>query len=137
MKTIILYYSYSGKTKRLANIKAKELEADIEEVIEEKKLSGFGSFFIGAPKAMSRKKTKVKPVSADLSVYEKIVIMAPVWAGHPAPAFNNIIEIIPSGKKIEVIMISAGGGTKNSRQKTIDIITAHGCEVTDYSDFKA
>jgi len=134
MKTIILYYSWSGKTKALAVQKAGELNADIEEITEIKKSSMLGAFFSGAPKAMGRKKAKIKPIAADLNGYEKIIIMAPVWAGHPAPAFNNIIEHIPSGKKVEVIMVSAGGGTKKSKKGTIELFTAGGCEVVNYAD---
>ncbi|MCL2175800.1 MAG: hypothetical protein FWB73_07130 [Treponema sp.] len=134
MKTIILYYSWSGKTKKRAIIKAGEINADIEEVTEVKKPSGFGAFFAGAPKSIKRKKTNIKPVTSDLSKYDQIIIMAPVWAGHPAPAFNNIVELIPSGKKIEIIMVSGGGGTKKSKEKTIKLFTDKGCEVVNYVD---
>ena len=41
MKTIILYYSFSGRTKALAVKKANELNADIEEVTEVKRPSVF------------------------------------------------------------------------------------------------
>ena len=137
MKTVILYYSFSGKTKELAVQKASELGADIERVSDLKKPSMFGAFLFGAPKAMGRKTIKIKPLKIDLSIYEKIIIMAPVWAGHPAPAFNNIVELIPSGKKIEIIMISAGGGTKNTKKKTIELFSGKGCEIVDYTDVKA
>ena len=137
MKTIILYYSLTGKTKALADEKAKELNADIEEITEVKKTSMFCAFFPGVFKAVKRKKTKIKPIKADLAGFERIIIMAPVWASNPAPAFNNIVELIPSGKKIELIMVSAGGGTKESAKGTIELFTSRGCEVVGYSDVKA
>jgi len=136
MKTIILYYSFTGKTKALATQKASELNADIEEITEVKKPSMFGAFVSGAFKAIRRKKTKINPIKADLAGHDQIIIMAPVWASNPAPAFNNIIEQIPSGKKIELVMISGGGGTKNSKKGTIELLTARGCEVTGYSDVR-
>jgi len=137
MKTIILYYSYSGKTKALALKKAGDINADIEEIIEEKKLSFLGSFFIGAPSAIKRKTVKIKPITANLNNYEQIIIMAPVWASHPAPAFNNIVENLPSGKKIEIIMVSAGGGTKKTAEKTTKLIASRGCDLINYADVKA
>ncbi|MCL2187026.1 MAG: hypothetical protein FWB86_14435 [Treponema sp.] len=136
MKTIILYYSFTGKTKTLAVKKASEINADIEEITEEKKMSFIGSFFIGAPKAVKRKTVKIKPIAADLNIYEKIIIMAPVWASHPAPAFNNIVEKIPSGKKIEIILVSGGGGTQKTAENTKKLFTDRGCEVTGYTDVK-
>jgi len=137
MKTLIIYYSYTGKTKILAVEKAGELNADIEEVTEIKKPSMFKAFFIGVPCALKRKKAKINPVKSEFSNYDKIIIMAPVWAGNPAPAFNNIIEYIPSGKKIELIMVSAGGGTKDSAEKTKALVTSRGCEVITYTDVNA
>ncbi|MCL2211971.1 MAG: hypothetical protein FWB95_08630 [Treponema sp.] len=134
MKTIILYYSWSGTTKALAVKKAGETGVDIEEVIEVKRQSGFGAFLVGAPNAIRRKKTKIKPISANLESYDQIIVMAPVWAFNPAPAFNNIVEAIPSGKKIEIILISASSGTKKSTEGTKKLFTDKGCEVTGYTD---
>jgi len=137
MKTIVLYYSYSGKTKKLAVQKANELNADIEEITEIKKPGKLKAFFVGVFHALKRKRAKINPVKSELSNYDKIIAMSPVWAGHPAPAFNSIIRHLPSGKKIEIIMVSAGGGTKDSAEKTKEIITARGCEVVDYTDITA
>jgi len=135
MKTIILFYSFSGKTKKLAEQKAREINADIEEVMEVKKPSMLGAFFSGVFKAVKRRKISIKPIQSDPAKYDQIIIMAPVWAGFPAPAFNNIVEQIPSGKKVEIIMVSESG--KSRSKGTIELLTARGCEVTGYSDVKA
>ena len=137
MKSIVLYYSYSGKTKALAVKKAAELGADIEEVTEEKRYSIFRAFTVGAFGAIKRRKTKIVPIKAELKNYDQIIIMAPVWAGNPAPAFNNIIELIPPGKKVELVMVSGGGGTKNSAEGTKALVAARNCELTGYTDVKS
>ena len=137
MKTIILYYSFSGRTKALALQKANELNADIEEITEIKKPSVLKAYFVGTVHAIKRKKTKINPVKSELSNYDLIIIMAPVWASRPAPAFNNIIELIPSGKKVELVMVSAGGGTKDSAEKTKRLVKAYGGEVIAYTDVNA
>ena len=137
MKTIVLFYSYSGRTKILAAMKAMELNADIEEITEVKKMSVLKAYIVGGFYALRRKRVKINPIKANLSDYEQIIIMAPVWAGLPAPAFNSIKRHIPSGKKIELIMVSAGGGTKKSAEKTKAFFTNRGCEVTGYTDVNA
>jgi flavodoxin len=137
MKTIIIYFSLSGNTKELAVKKSGELGADIEEITAVKKPSVIKAFVIGSFRAIKRKKANIQPIKADLSNYEKIIIMCPVWASHPAPPFNNIVEHLPSGKKVELIMVSAGGGTKKTSEKTKALITSRGCEVTEYTDIKA
>ena len=136
MKTIILYYSYSGKTKMLAAKKALEMGVDIEEISEKKKPSFLKAFAAGTFKARKRKKAEVQPIKAALSGYDQIIIMAPVWAGYPAPAFNNIIELLPAGKKVELFLTSASGGAKGSVEGSKALVTARGCEVTGYTDIK-
>ena len=136
MKTVILYYSFSGKTKKLAIKKANELGADIEEITEVKKSSMLKAFTVGAFMAIKRKKAEIQPVTSVLSGYDQIIIMAPVWANKPAPAFNNIIEHLPSGKKIELFLTSGSGKTKGSTEGTKALVAARGCEVTGYTDIK-
>jgi len=136
MKTLILFYSFSGRTRKLASQKASETGADIEEIFETKKMSVLKAYTAGAFRAMKRRKTEIQPLKSQLNNYEKIIIMSPVWASNPAPAFNSIVEMLPSSKKIELVMISAGSGTKKSAEGTKSLITARGCEVTDYTDIK-
>jgi flavodoxin len=136
MKTLILFYSFSGNTRKLASQKAAETGADIEEIIEIKKMFVLKAYTVGAYRAMKRKKAEIQPIKSQFNSYEKIIIMAPVWAGNPAPAFNSIVEQLPSGKKVELVMVSAGSGTKVSAEGTKNLITARGCEVTDYIDIK-
>jgi len=136
MKTLILFYSFSGSTKKIAFQKALEIEADIEEILETKKMSVLKAYTAGAYRAMKRKKVEIRQIKSQLNDYEKIIIMSPVWASSPAPVFNSIVEQLPSGKKIELVMVSAGSGTKSSAEKTKSLITARGCEVTDYIDIK-
>jgi len=136
MKTLILFYSFSGNTRKLASKKAAETGADIEEVTETKKMSVLKAYIIGAYRAMKRGKAEIQPIKSQLNSYEKIIIMAPVWASNPAPAFNSIVEQLPAGKKVELVMVSAGSGTKNSAEGTKNLFTARGCEVTDYIDIR-
>jgi flavodoxin len=133
MKTLILFYSRSGNTKAIALKKSEELGCDIEEIFDVQKPSILSAVF-GARK---RKKVKIVPIKSNLDDYEKIIIMSPVWAAHPVPAINQVIECLPANKKIEVIMVSAGGGTMKSTEETKKLIAMRNCEVVGYIDLKA
>ena len=130
MKTIILFYSHSGNTKALAQKKASELGADIEEIVEVKK----PFIGIGLYKAAKRKKTAIQPIKAQLGNFDKIIIMSPVWKGHPVSAINSAIDYLPSGKKIEIVMVSSGGGARASKEETKALVARRGCEVVGYFD---
>jgi len=134
MKTIILYYSLLGSTRTLAMKKAEEYGADIEEIIQTKKYNLFTSYVVGAFKSMRRKPVPIHPLQADLEGYERIVIMSPVWAACPAPAINSVFQLLPAGKKVELIMLSEGSGSAKTAKQTMEIVTASGCEVIGYID---
>lgn len=136
MKEIVLFYSFTGKTKALAEKKAKERKARIEEITEVNKPSIIGAYTIGCFKALRRKKAEIRPIKAQLKSYDKIIIMTPIWAGHPTPVVNSLIELLPSGKKIELIMVSGGGNSQGSAEATKALITAHGCDLVGYTDVK-
>ena len=130
MKTVVMYYSYSGTTKALATQTALELGADIEEIIEVKR-----PFLpVGVYRAVTCSKTEIHPIKSQLEDYDNIVIMSPVWADHPVSAIYSLIDCLPEGKQVELVMVSGGGGTKSSAESTKALVTARGCEVTSYSN---
>ena len=136
MKTLVVFYSYTGKTKVIAENRAKEEKADILELKEKKPRSKFNAYFSGSIAARKQRLSELQDFSADFSKYDKIIIAMPIWAGYPAPAINNIIYILPYGKEIELIMTSGSGSSKGSCNKTKALIEAKGCKVINYTDIK-
>jgi hypothetical protein len=141
MSTIVIYYSYTGNTKKYAEDLANECDslcgenADILELQYAKPLSKPKAYALGSFAAMRRKCAELKPLGCDLAKYDKIIIAMPIWASHPAPPINNVIAALPSGKDVELIMISASGNSGNA-DKTKALIEAKGCTVTKYADVK-
>ena len=136
MKTIVLYYSFGGSTKAEAERIAAENDAVLCRVEEAKNRRLLSAFFPGAPKAMSRKASKIKQIGQDLNSFDRIIIGCSIWGGYPAPAFNAIAELLPSGKEVELFFCSAGGETPKSSQGTKDLISEKGCRVMSYRDVK-
>lgn len=131
MEELIVYYSYSGKAKALAQRLAKEKGASLCEVQFEKKPSMLQAFFL-CPSSIRQKKAKIKPIEANFANYQKITIIGPIWAGLPAPPINNAIAALPKGKSVDVIMLSASG--KSGREKVQGLIQRQGCTVASYQD---
>ena len=67
MKTAIIYYSYTGKTKAISEKKARKEKADLIEVKDLKHRSVFSAYVFGSLASMMKKKAKVQPISCDLS----------------------------------------------------------------------
>lgn len=139
MKSIILYYSYNGHTKKWAEKLARSHQgAELVEVQTKKRLGKFLTYLVECPRAMMRRCAAIKPVTQDLAGYDLITLAAPVWASYPAPAFNAMVQLLPKGKNVQVIMVSAGGpgATKKSEKNTKNLIRHRGCRVVSYKDVK-
>ena len=136
MGALVIYYSYTGKTKRLAETLAKDLQADVIELKEAQKRSTLSAYLLGSQAARKQEQAKLQDFNSDFSSYDKIIIAAPIWAGYPAPAMNNVIALLPEGKEIELILSSGSGKSKGSAEKTKALIEARGCKVVKYQDVK-
>jgi len=90
MKMLIVYFTRTGNTKVVAEWLAKELDCDIEEIVDNKKRTGFiGS--AGAYLSPINKKTTIKKIKADLEKYDKIILGTPTWWYTIAPAAREFI----------------------------------------------
>lgn len=117
MKSVVIYYSYSGNTKKIANILTESLSktSQVEE-IELIALDESRAFLKQCHRAFSKTRAKINPVKFDLSDYETICLGSPVWAFGPAPAMNAYLDLCIGleGKQI-ILFTTYGSGTGNQR----------------------
>lgn len=79
-KVLVVYYSRTGTTRRLAEALAKALQADIEPVIDTKSRSGVVGYLRSVAEALQKRGAPLKPMKADPRSYDLVVIGTPVWA---------------------------------------------------------
>lgn len=138
MKTIILYYTFGGTSKKEAEkIAESNKEAVLCEVKEMKKRNIITAFFSGCPMAMKREASKIQPISYQLEDYDRIILVAPIWAGFPVPAFNAMVNLLPKGREVELFLCSGGGEAPKSEEGTKQMIADKGCKLVDYRNIKA
>ena len=136
MKTVIVYYSFTGSTRRLSKKLAEETGADLCEIKEAAERSKLSAYVLGSFAAMRQKKVNLQSFGEDLAQYDKIVIAMPIWAGYPAPAINSLLDMLPEGKDVELIMVSGSGSSGGSAEKTKALVRDKGCRVAGYKDVK-
>ena len=136
METLILYYSYTGKTTAIANALAIKESADIAEIKSVARPGKFKAYTSGCFASMRGKIWPIQPIDKNLSEYERIIILAPVWAGFPPPYINSVIEKLPSEKTVAIKMISASGKS-SCREKLEAAIVNRGCTFESFEDIKA
>ena len=112
MKTAVVYYSLEGNVRYVAEKVAKEMGADLIELIPTKAYpdKGFKKFLWGGKAATMKEKPELEPCSFNEADYDTIVICSPVWAGTFTPPLRTFLaEHDLTGKRIAVIASSSGG----------------------------
>lgn len=135
MKTLIISYSYTGKTKALAARMAEAENAELREVRDPKRPSVLKAYVLGSFAAMRMKSWPSEWDSSGLADYERIILMAPIWAGHPAPQINSVIAVLPPDIQVEFIVVSAGGDS-GCKDKVEAAVKDRGCSLTDFKNVK-
>lgn len=92
MATLIIYYSYSGKTELIAKTLAVNLKTDMVKIRDLKKRRGVKNKLLASIHAFMENKTEIKPAKVDLTDYDTIIFGTPTWAGNPTPAILTIID---------------------------------------------
>ena len=110
MKTLVLYYSLTGKTHIVAQTLAAELNADIRRVEDVVKPSVSWWFYISAGFAAKRgKETEIKPIDTGFQGYDRVFIGSPVWGGSPSTPINAFISKADFTGKDVVLFMTMGG----------------------------
>ncbi|MCC7571827.1 MAG: hypothetical protein KO464_00365 [Candidatus Methanofastidiosum sp.] len=92
MKTLVVYYSRSGNTKKLAEEISDKMVCDLEEIIDIKNRKGIIGWLKSVRDAHSKKLTTIGETKKDPSRYDVVAIGTPVWAALMAPAVRTYIN---------------------------------------------
>ena len=115
MKTSIIYHSYSGITRGIAEKIQEGCGGDLIEVKLKKDYSTITAYSLGCYRAMKEECDPVEPESIDVSTSDLVVIGTPVWAFKATPAINAAIAALKGcdGKKA-VIFATCGSSAKDT-----------------------
>ncbi|MDR1722284.1 MAG: NAD(P)H-dependent oxidoreductase [Methanobrevibacter sp.] len=137
MKTLILYYSLSGRTKTVAKTLASKISSDLIEINDLKDRKGLKSKIFSSIDAFRETKTKIAPARLDLEGYDLIYIGTPVWAGNPSPAVITAIDSFDFRRKDIILfatMRNSGGDAVIKRME--EKIQARGARVINSFSLK-
>jgi flavodoxin len=122
MKSLVVFYSLTDKTKLVSQKIAKALNATLLELEEAKPRKLKSLTYLSAGFAAIRDKgTAINPVNVDLRQYDTIFIGSPIWASRPTPAINSFIYANNFEGKSIVPFFTMGG---NNPDRALQNITA-------------
>jgi len=130
-KAIMVFYSYSGNTEKLAMILKEELSAEFKtDIFRLEALDESESFFGQAARAFLKKKAQIKDnIKLDLAEYDLVCLGTPVWAFGPAPALRTYLNKCSGVKNKQVLLFASyGSGTGSAKciRQMSDIVQKKG-----------
>jgi len=116
-KKLVVFYSRTGITRKVANAIASALECELEELIDKTNRQGVKGYLAGGRDALKKSLTEIEAIKKNITDYEMIIIGTPVWAGMPAPAVRTFLSQNKDKIKKVAFFCTMGG---SGNQKTID-----------------
>jgi len=136
MKTLVIFYSYTGNAKRLAQEFAAKEAADIVEIKDGRRPVKLKAYSLGCFAAMRGNPWPIQPPEVDLAAYNRLVLFSPVWAGSPPPAIHAALVQLPDGKTVSIKLVSASGKS-NCKERLEAVLKAKDCTLEGFEDIKA
>jgi NAD(P)H-dependent FMN reductase len=81
-RILVIYYSRTGYTRRIAEKVAELVDADLEEISEDRTRKGIVEFFRSAIEAYRARPARIHQPKRQPQDYDLVVFGSPVWAGH-------------------------------------------------------
>ena len=125
MKILLVYYSWTGNTRKLAQKITSKLKCDVEEIYEAGRRRGKLGFMIGGFQASLGMKSKIEKPKKSPADYDFVIIGGPVWADRISPAMRSYLS--QCGKIGEyAIFMTKGGGDHTKALKNVEEIIGRG-----------
>lgn len=80
MRSLVVYYSRTGNTKKVAEEISKNIGADLEEVIDTEDRLGILGYMRAGRDAFTGKLTVIKQAVNNPSTYDVVIVGTPIWA---------------------------------------------------------
>ena len=135
MKTLVIYYSYSGRTRTLAERLAAEQGVALAELCDKSRPGMVRVLIAGCVAAMRGRSWPILPLDVDLTECDRLMLLSPIWAGNTPPAVNEFLKLLPRGKEIAVKLVS-DSGKSHCRSRLDAEIKARGCKLTGFTNIR-
>ena len=123
MKTLVVYYSRTGVTRKVAEALAGALQADVEEIIDTKSRKGPIGFAGGVKDALMKKIVPIQPHRCNGADYDLVVIGTPVWVNTMSSAVRTYLsECGKNIKKAAVFCTTHTSGIEKTNANISDML---------------
>ena len=94
IRACVIFYSYSGITRGVAEGIRNASGCDIIEVRTKRPYTSFSVYTTGVLRSRKGACDEIEPAAIDVSGYDFLIIGTPVWAWKPTPAINAAVRAL-------------------------------------------
>jgi len=110
MKTSIIYHSYSGNTRSMAEKVSDACGGDLVEVKPKSDYSRLTAYTLGCYRAMKGVCDPIDREEIDVTADDVIVIGTPVWASRATPVVNAAVAALKGCRGKKAVIFATSGG---------------------------
>lgn len=122
MKTLIVYYSRTNVTRKIAEMLQKELNCDIEEISDGDEYKGKLGFVKGGMNATMGRPSDINPISKNPSDYDLVIVGTPVWSSNMAPPIHTyLLKYNDQIKDMASFCTCRGGGYDKALENMAEV----------------
>lgn len=115
MKTLIVFYSRTGTTRKVAEKLAEIIGEETEEIIDAKNRSGAKGYLLAGRDAMRKRLTELKAVGKNPAEYDLVIIGTPIWAWTVSAPVRTFLEKYKDNlNRVAFFCTMGGSGDKNA-----------------------
>ena len=92
MKALVVFYSRTGITRKVAEYLKETLQCDLEELIDLKDWKGPIGFIVSGKDSLMKKQADIKQVQKNPGDYDLVILGTPVWAGTMSCAIRTYLR---------------------------------------------
>ncbi|MFW9968964.1 MAG: flavodoxin family protein [Candidatus Odinarchaeota archaeon] len=123
MKSLVVFYSRTGRTKKVGELISSKLNCEFEEIIDTVKRTGFIIGFLKSGYAAVKEKlTIIEKIQKDPESYDLIILGSPIWASRMTPAVRTYIEHNKSKFKNVAFFCTEGGNKGFKAFESMEIL---------------
>jgi flavodoxin len=112
MKTLVVFYSQSGRTRGVALRIADLLGGDVEEIVTKKSCCGFLVLWRSVASAIRRAEFAIEPPAKSAQEYDLVVLGAPIWGGRPAAPMMTYLARTKGTIRKAACFVTSGGAPR-------------------------
>ena len=123
MEILVIYFSHTGNTQKVAEAIASKYEADIEQIKEAGDRAGMSGYLAAGRDALFKRQGSIQSARKDPAQYDLIILGTPIWAWSVSPPIRAYIaEHISQFNKVAFFCTEGGSGGKRAFQQMAELI---------------